>query len=167
MTTATPTTTPTTTSATSATLLAPYLCVHDAAGAIDFYVQVFGATESSRLVGPDGRIGHAELDIAGSTLMLADEYPEAGALGPRSIGGSPVLMNLRVPDVDQVVARAIDAGAVLVQPVEDQFYGERSGTIIDPFGHTWMVRSHVEDVSPDEVTRRWVESERAREGDES
>ena len=91
----------------------------------------------------------------------------AGALGPRSIGGSPVLMNLRVPDVDQVVARAIDAGAVLVQPVEDQFYGERSGTIIDPFGHTWMVRSHVEDVSPDEVTRRWVESERAREGDES
>jgi PhnB protein len=148
-----------TTTATATTTLSPYLSVHDAAAAIDFYVRAFGAVERYRLTGSDGRVGHADLDIAGNTIMLADEFPEAGARGPIAFGGSPVLMHLQVPDADAAVARAVEAGATIVRPVEDQFYGERGGTVADPFGHVWMVQSHIEDVTPEEMSRRWAEIE--------
>lgn len=141
------------------TTLSPYLSVHDAAAAIDFYVRAFGAVERYRLTGTDGRVGHADLDIAGNTIMLADEFPEAGVRGPIALGGSPVLMHLQVPDADAAVARAVEAGARIVRPVEDQFYGERGGTVADPFGHVWMVQSHIEDVTPGEMSRRWAEIE--------
>jgi PhnB protein len=153
------TTAPTTTSTTSTTL-APYLTVRNTAAAIDFYVRAFGAEERYRLVGPDGRVGHADLVIGGQTLMLADEYPEYGVLAPESIGGSPVSLHLEVPDVDTTVARAVEAGATLERPVAREFYGARSGTLRDPFGHRWTIQTHVEDVTPEQMTRRWHESER-------
>lgn len=136
----------------------PYLVVDDAAAAIDFYVQVFGATEVMRME-MEGRIGHAELAIGDSHVMLADEHPEMGYRGPRAFGGSPVTIMVYLPDVDAVFARAIDAGATAERAVEDQFYGDRSGTFVDPFGHRWIVATHVEDVAPEEMERRMAEME--------
>jgi uncharacterized glyoxalase superfamily protein PhnB len=121
----------------------PYLVVHDAAAAIDFYVAAFGAVEHHRLVGDDGRVGHAELVIGNSRLMLADEYPDAGAISPRTRGGSSTSFTLTVADVDGVFARALALGATELRPVADQFYGHRQGTVRDPFGHQWSVSSPI------------------------
>jgi PhnB protein len=132
----------------------PYLIVKDAARAIAFYVKAFGAKELFRMNQPDGRVGHAELQIGDSRVMLADEFPEMQTQGPQSIGGSPVTMHLYVEDVDATVARATAAGAKVTRPVADQFYGDRSGQLTDPFGHKWYVATHTEDVPPDELERR-------------
>jgi PhnB protein len=134
--------------------LSPSLAVHDAAAAIDFYCTVFGATVRMRMQAPDGRIGHSELQIGEGVVMLADEYPEIGFVGPRAIGGTPVTLSLYVDDVDAVFAKAIGAGATSDRAVQDQFYGDRSGQFIDPFGHRWNVATHIEDVPPDEMDRR-------------
>lgn len=134
--------------------ITPYLIVDGAARAIDFYKAAFGAIELLRMPGPDGRIGHAELRFGDSVVMLADEHPEQGHHGPGKLGGSPVSLMLYVEGVDTVVDRAITLGAVLKRPVADQFYGDRSGMIKDPFGHEWNVATHVEDVPPDELERR-------------
>jgi PhnB protein len=137
------------------TTLTPYLIVRGAAPALDFYARAFGAEEVMRLAEPSGRIGHAELNIAGWRLMLADEYPEHGILGPQSLGGASGSLHLQVADVDAVVARAVAAGAELVRPVNDEFYGERIGKLRDPFGHLWHVGTQIEAVSPDEMQRRF------------
>lgn len=134
--------------------LQAYICVQGAAAAIEFYESVFGATERMRIPAPGDQVGHAELQIGDSVLMLSDEYPEAGVLGPKSIGGTPVTLSVYVDDADAVVDRAVSAGAKVLRPVEDQFYGDRSGQIEDPFGHRWSIGTHVEDVSPDEMMRR-------------
>jgi len=134
--------------------LTPYLIVVGAALAADFYKNVFGAIERMRLGAPEGKIGHAELTIGDSVVMLADEHTAMGALGPRSIGGSPVTLHLYVADVDAVVAKAVAAGAILKHPVENQFYGDRAGRIEDPFGHIWHIATHVEDISHEEIGRR-------------
>jgi PhnB protein len=132
----------------------PYLIVDGAAAAIEFYKTAFGAIERYRLGGPGGKIGHAELQIGDSLVMLADEHPEMGALGPRTVGGSPVGIHLYLSDVDAAAARAVAGGAKLTRPVADQFYGDRLGTIEDPFGHIWHISTHIEDVSPEEIGRR-------------
>jgi PhnB protein len=132
----------------------PYLIVDGAAAAIEFYKTAFGATERLRLGGPGGKIGHAELEIGDSLIMLADEHPEMGARGPRTVGGSPVGIHVYLPDVDAAAARAVAGGAKLTRPVADQFYGDRLGTIEDPFGHIWHISTHIEDVSPEEIGRR-------------
>ncbi|HXC26962.1 MAG TPA: VOC family protein [Stellaceae bacterium] len=129
--------------------ITPYLIVDGAAKAIEFYKTVFGAKERMRLGGPDGKVGHAELEIGGSVVMLADEHPDWGALAPPTVGGTPVGLLLYLDDVD-----AVAAGATLEHPVENKFYGDRQGTIVDPFGHRWHVSTHVEDVSPEEIGRR-------------
>ncbi|MGH3327437.1 MAG: VOC family protein [Streptomycetales bacterium] len=138
--------------------VSPYLCVDGAAAAIDFYSGVFGAHERMRMPAPEGKIGHAELQIGDSLIMLADEFPDMGARGPKSIGGTPVTLSLYVDDVDAVFGRAVKAGATELQPVENKFYGDRAGQFEDPFGHRWSVASHVEDVSPDEMSRRAAEA---------
>ncbi len=135
-------------------VVTPYLCIDGAAGAIDFYQQVFGATERMRMGGPDGKIGHAELQIGDSVVMLSDEYPDMDVRAPKAYGGSPVNLSIYVEDVDAVVERAVAAGATIKRPVEDQFYGDRLGQIEDPFGHTWAVATHIEDVAPEEMERR-------------
>ena len=132
----------------------PYLVVDGAARAIDFYVQAFGATEVMRMPGPGGKIAHAEIRIGDSHVMLADEHPEQGHRGPKSVGGTPVGILLYVEDVDAMFRKAISLGATETRPVEDQFYGDRSGSLTDPFGHNWMISTHVEDVSPEEMDRR-------------
>ena len=132
----------------------PYLIVNGAARALPWYVQAFGARELMRLSGPGGKIGHAEIEIGGSHVMLADEFLERDAKSPANFGGSPVSLPLYVPDVDATVARAVKAGAELKRPVEDMFYGDRMGTLLDPFGHTWHIATHIEDVTPDEIERR-------------
>ena len=134
--------------------LSPYLIVRDGAAAIEFYQKVFGATLRLKLDAPGGRIGHAELEIGNGLVMLADEHPEIGALAPTTIGGTPVGLHLYLEDVDAVAKKAIAAGATLKRPVENQFYGDRLGSIIDPFGHLWHISTHVEDVSPEEIGRR-------------
>ena len=134
--------------------LTPYLIVNDAAGAIAFYKEAFGAAEVMRMAAPGGRVGHAELKIGDSRIMLADEFPDMGARSPKAIGGSPVSLHLYVEDVDAVAKRAVAAGAKEVRPVKDQFYGDRLGTVEDPFGHLWHISTHVEDVPPDELRRR-------------
>jgi len=134
--------------------LSPYLIVRDGAAAIEFYQKVFGATLRMKLDAPGGRIGHAELEIGNGLVMLADEHPEIGALAPTTIGGTPVGLHLYLEDVDAVAKKAIAAGATLKRPVENQFYGDRLGSIIDPFGHLWHISTHVEDVSPEEIGRR-------------
>jgi PhnB protein len=133
----------------------PYLHVKGAARAIEFYRQAFGATEVLRLAEPDGRIGHAEIQIEGARIMLADEYPEHGILGPQSLGGTSVGLHLTVPDVDALAERAVAAGATLAKPIRDEFYGERGGKLVDPFGHVWQVMTHKEDVSAEEMQRRY------------
>ena len=134
--------------------ITPYLIVEGAARAIDFYKDIFGATERMRLDGPQGRVGHAELSIGGSLLMLADACPEMKVVAPTIGGGSPVGLHLYVEDVDAVVARAVAAGAKVERPVVTTFYGDRCGSISDPFGHHWHVATHVEDVSPEEIQKR-------------
>jgi PhnB protein len=131
------------------------LTVHDAARAIDFYTLAFGARELTRMPGPDGRLMHAELQIGDSRVMLADEMPDVGGgPSPRSLGGTPVTLQFYVEDADAVFQRAVNAGAVVAQPLEDQFWGDRYGKLVDPFGHAWGILTHVEDVSDEEVARR-------------
>lgn len=135
----------------------PYLIVEGAAAAIDFYKQAFAAVELFRMPGPDGRLGHAEIKIGNSIVMLADEVPQMGHRGPKALGGSPVGLMLYVEDVDTMFGKAIAAGAVVTRAVQDQFYGDRSGTLTDPFGHVWTISTHKEDVPPDEMQRRAAE----------
>jgi len=132
----------------------PYLVVQDGAGAIEFYKRAFGATELMRMAGPDGKVGHAEIRIGNSPIMLADEFPDMGALSPRSLGGSPVSLLVYVEDVDAQFRQAIAAGAKEIRPVADQFYGDRSGVLEDPFGHVWSLATHKEEVSHEEMQRR-------------
>jgi PhnB protein len=137
----------------------PYLAVQGAARAIEFYKQAFGAQELFRMEQPDGRIGHAELQIGNSRVMLADEFPEINHRGPHSLGGTPVGLMLYIENVDAVVARAAGAGATIVRPIENKFYGDRMASLLDPFGHLWHIATHVEDVPPDELTRRAKEQQ--------
>jgi PhnB protein len=134
----------------------PYLIIRGAAKAIEFYAQAFGAVEVLRLQGPDGRVGHAEVKIGDSMIMLADEHPEWNAKSPETYGGSPVSLLLYFDDVDARFRQAIAAGATEVRPLADQFYGDRSGVLKDPFGHTWSIASHIEDVSQEEIERRFA-----------
>ena len=135
----------------------PYLSIDGAADAIDFYCSVLGATERMRMPGPDGKIGHAELSIGDSVIMLADTFEGMGNPPPKKLGGTPVGLMTYVQDVDSVFKSAIAAGAKEVNPVQDQFYGDRSGSFEDPFGHIWWVASHIEDVSPEEMEKRQAE----------
>jgi len=132
----------------------PYLIVSGGAKAIEFYKRALGATEKLRLESPDGKIGHAEIEIGDSVIMLADEFPEMGAKSPQSIGGTPVGICLYVENVDARFEQAVKAGAKIERPLQDQFYGDRSGTVIDPFGHKWTIATHIEDVSEEELSRR-------------
>jgi uncharacterized glyoxalase superfamily protein PhnB len=137
----------------------PYLIVKGAAGAIDFYGKAFGARELYRLVDPvDQRIGHAELAFGDSLVMLADEYPDFGAVGPETIGGSPVKLHLDVQDADAAFDRAVRNGGTVLRPLRNEFHGARSGLIGDPFGYAWFVSQKVEDLTPAEMQRRWSES---------
>jgi PhnB protein len=140
-----------------------YLIAKGAARALDFYQRAFGATEIYRLTEPGGRIGHAEFRIGGSILMLADEYPDWGALAPTSLGGTPVKLHLRVEDVDAFMKQAVAAGATELRAAKDEFFGERSGMLADPFGHHWHVSTHIEDVSPEEMQRRFTAAMSAAE----
>jgi PhnB protein len=133
----------------------PYLRVGDAAAAIDYYVRGFGAVESYRLADPSGKLMHAEITIGDSRLMLSDEFPDWGIKGPKTLGGSSVGLALYVEDVDAAADRAVAAGATLMTPVADQFYGDRCGKVRDPFGHEWTISTHIEDVSPEEIGRRF------------
>ena len=135
----------------------PYLIIKGAAKAIEFYKKAFGATELFRMAAPEGKIGHAEIKIGDSPIMMADEHPEMKALSPESLGGSPISMLLYVEDVDAMFKQAIAAGATEVRPVADQFYGDRSGIVKDPFGHKWSIATHVEDVPPEEMDKRLSE----------
>jgi PhnB protein len=136
--------------------LSPYIAVKGASDAIEFYKQAFGAEEKFRLVDPsDGRIGHAEIQIGNVVMMLSDEYPDFGALSPESLGGSPVKFQIYVPDADAAFANAISLGATELRPLAEQFFGDRSGMLLDPFGHSWTIATQVEDVSPEEMQARW------------
>jgi PhnB protein len=132
----------------------PYLVVDGAAAAIDFYKKFFGAQERFRMDGPDGRVGHAELQFADSVVMLADAYPEMDIRDPKTSGGTPVSLVIYVDDVDTTFKEALAGGAKELQPVETKFYGDRAGVLEDPFGHHWNVMTHVEDVAPDEMEKR-------------
>lgn len=134
--------------------ITPYLILGNAAKAIDFYKKIFGAKEVMRLEQPDGRVGHAELKIGDTKIMLADEYPEMDARGPQAYGGSPIHIHLYVKNVDDTIDRAVAQGAKVARPVANMFYGDRSGTIIDPYGHKWYVSTHVENVSNAELKKR-------------
>jgi PhnB protein len=135
----------------------PYLVVDDAARAIEFYKEAFGATELMRMPGPDGKIGHAEIKIGNSPVMLADEAPAMGAKSGKTLGGSPVGLMIYVEDCDTVFKRALAAGGTEVRPLTDQFYGDRSGTLLDPYGLQWTVSTHMEDIAPEEMGRRAAE----------
>lgn len=132
----------------------PYLIIDGASAAIDFYSSVLGATERLRMAGPDGKVGHAELGIGDSVIMLADEHLDMDVRGPQTVGGTPVTLHVYVEDADSVFERAVQAGAKALRPVEDKFYGDRSGQFEDPFGHRWDVATHVEDVPPEEMPKR-------------
>ena len=132
-----------------------YIRIKDAAKAIDFYQRAFGAREKFRLSEPTGRIGHAELDFGGTTLMLSDEFPEYNIYGPQTIGGTSLTIHLHVDDADALIRRAVAAGATVVRPAQDQFYGERSGTVRDPFGHEWNIGHEIEKLAPEEMQRRY------------
>lgn len=136
----------------------PYLAVDGANRAIEWYGAVFGARERMRLGAPDDKVGHAELEIGDSLLMLADEFPEMGMRSPKAVGGTPVTISLYIDDVDGVFERAVQGGAKPLRQVENQFYGDRAGSFEDPFGHRWSVATHVEDVPPDEMERRAAEA---------
>lgn len=137
--------------------LFPYLRVKDAGRAIEFYKQAFGAVEKFRLTEPSGRIGHCELLFGSTTLMLSEEFPEYGLLGPQSIGGTSVSIHLHLDDADAAIERAVASGATVLRPASDAFYGERSGTVRDPFGHEWLLGHSIEDVTPEEMQRRYDE----------
>jgi PhnB protein len=139
----------------------PHLVCAGAAKAIEFYKQAFGAEEGARLPGPDGRLMHASVKIGDSQVMLVDEMPEWGALGPKSLKGTPVTIHLYVEDVDALVARAVKAGAKVTMPVADQFWGDRYGKLEDPFGHHWSVATHVRDVSMEEAQKAMREMEKS------
>ncbi|UVT19856.1 MAG: VOC family protein [Nitrospira sp.] len=132
----------------------PYLIINDAARALEFYGKAFGASEIMRIPTPDGKVGHAEIKIETAIVMLADEFPDMNCKSPHSLGGSPVSIMVYVQDVDAFVKRAVAAGAKVINPVEDKFYGDRSGSLEDPFGHHWHFATHVEDVPPDEMAKR-------------
>ena len=136
--------------------ITPYLCVDGAAEAIDFYSAVLGFTERHRMVF-DGRVGHCELLLGDSVIMVSDEYPEMGVIGPKTVGGSPISMYVYVEDADATFAAALAAGATELRPVEDQFHGDRSGQFEDPWGHAWGVATHIEDVDDEEIGRRAAE----------
>lgn len=136
------------------TTVTPYLVVDGAAAALDYYAKAFGAKELFRIPGPGGRVMHAEFMVGNAIIMLADEAPEMGAKGPKSYGGSPISILLYVPDVDTQFQTAIAAGGTIVRPLMNQFYGDRSGTLTDPFGHNWTIATHIEDVPPDEIAKR-------------
>jgi PhnB protein len=141
----------------------PYLCIKGAARAIDFYQRAFGARETyARITDSSGRVGHAEIQIGSSTIMLADEHPEIGVVAPPTLGGSPVSFMVTVPDADAMVARAVAAGGTLSRPVENRFYGHRNGEITDPFGYRWTLSTPIEDVSEEEVLRRAAQDEAKR-----
>lgn len=135
----------------------PYLIVSGAAAAIEFYKRAFGATELVRMPGPGGKVMHAEVKIGDSPVMLADEVPEMGHRGPQALGGTPVSIMLYVQDADKTFNQAVAAGAKVVRPLQDQFYGDRSGTITDPYGHVWTIGTHKEDLTPEEIDRRFAE----------
>ena len=137
--------------------ITPYLIVHGGAAAIDYYKAAFGAEEIMRMPGPGGTIGHAEIRIGDSVVMLADEPPGGDFRSPQSLGGSPVGLAVYVEDVDARFNQAIAAGGKVIKPLANQFYGDRSGTLADPFGHQWTLATHVEDVSPEEMKRRMAE----------
>lgn len=134
--------------------ITPYLVVQNAAAAIEFYTKHFGAVEFVRMAGPNGSVAHAEMKIGDSVFMLADEMPDMGFKAPGAFGGTPVSLLLYVEHVDDVVRKAVAEGATLLRPVADQFYGDRTGTLTDPFGHVWTVATHIEDVTPEEMQRR-------------
>jgi PhnB protein len=134
--------------------ITPYLSIKGATEAIAFYKRAFGATERMRMAQPDGRIGHAELQFGDSCVMLADEFPDMEFRAPASVGGTPVHLHFYVEDVDAVVKRAVEAGATVVRPVQDQFYGDRSASLADPYGHMWHVATHTEDLSMEEIQKR-------------
>jgi PhnB protein len=134
--------------------ITPYLAVRGAAAAIDFYKKAFGATELMRIDQSDGRIGHAEIRIGQGQIMLADEFPEIEVLSPQTLGGSAVTIHVYVEDVDELFAQAVEAGAKVLRPLADQFYGDRNCKLRDPFGHDWAFATHREDVSPEEMRRR-------------
>jgi PhnB protein len=134
-----------------------YLCVNDAAAAIEFYKKVFNAREKFRLTEPSGRIGHVELDFDGTILMLSDEYPEYNIRGPKALGGSAFTIHLHVDNADEVIKHALKEGATVDTEIADHFYGERSGSIRDPFGHRWSIGHSIEEVSPEEMQRRYTE----------
>ena len=139
----------------AASAATPYLCVKGGAAALDFYKKAFGALETMRITGKDGSIGHADIRIEGAQLMLSDEWPEGGVFSPHTLGGSPVTVHLYVMDVDAFAARAAAAGAIIVREVQNQPYGDRAGTLRDPFGHRWMVASRKEELSKEEMERRF------------
>lgn len=139
----------------------PYLYIRGAASAIDYYKQVFGATVILSMPGPGGKVMHAEIKVGDSVIMLADENPQMDVLSPQSVGGVASSLLLYLENVDAVVQRAVDAGAKLLRPVQNQFYGDRSGTISDPFGHHWTVATHVEDVTPEEMKKRMASASQA------
>src|SRR4030095_15116832 len=147
-----------------------YICVSNASAAIDFYIKAFGAKELMRLTEPSGKIGHAELQIGDSILAISDEYPDYGTVSPHTLGGSPIRLHLYVEDVDEFARRAVAFGASISRPIEDQFYGDRAGQLADPFGYTWIVASHIKDVSVEEMQEQlnlWAkqnESKKKREG---
>lgn len=132
----------------------PALCIKDALSAIDYYKRVFGATEVMRMLGPDGKLAHAELKIGNSKIMLGEENAQMGMRSPLSIGGTATNLYVYLENVDAVVQKAVEGGAKLTRPVQDMFYGDRTGTVIDPFGHMWSVATHIEDVSPEELQKR-------------
>ena len=139
----------------------PYLIIKGASQAIEYYKTVFGATEVFRMAQPDGTVGHAELQIGSSRIMLAEENPKMGYIGATNSGTSPVSLYVYIPDVDRVVERAVAAGAKLLKPVQDQFYGDRSGFLQDPYGHFWGIATHVEDVAPQELEERAKKAQQA------
>lgn len=143
----------------------PYLCVSDTSAAIDFYRRAFDVQEKFRLVEPSGRIGHAELDFGGTTIMLCDEYPEYGIRAPVKGTGVALSIHLHVDDADACIARAVAAGATLERAPSDAFYGERGGSVIDPFGHRWLIGHSIEEVTPEEMQRRYDELMRAAPAD--
>jgi PhnB protein len=134
-----------------------YLCVGDTPAAIAFYRDAFGATEKFRLVEPNGRVGHAELTFGPTTIMLSDEFPEFGIRAPAAFGGTAVTIHLHVDDADAMIARAVAAGATLERAAQDQFYGERSGSVHDPYGHRWLIGHTIETVTPEEMQRRYID----------
>lgn len=134
--------------------VSPYLAVDDAVEAIEYYKKAFGAEETGRMEAPDGKIGHAELKIGDSHVMLSDPFPQASTTPPKELGGTSASIFMYVEDVDAVVQKAVDAGATVTMEVEDQFWGDRFGSITDPFGHNWSIATHIEDLTPEEIEER-------------